>query len=309
MSLVGSTPWTVLTACGRMSATRTALLLEYTPPLDGAALLEHFARRAVPGIERAAGGTYERSLALPHGAGIVTLRLGGAAGGGPLLGELTLADARDRGHAEMLCRALLDLDHDPVPVGRLLEEDPLLGPAVAAAPGRRVPGAVDAAELCVRAILGQQISLAGAATAAGRLVVRFGEPLGALAREGITHVFPSAAGLAAADPETLAMPRARGRSLVGLAAALAGGELSLSRGGDPVQARARLLALPGIGPWTADYVVMRVLGDHDVFLASDLGVRRALERAGLPADPRSAAGLAERWRPWRSYALQYLWAL
>jgi AraC family transcriptional regulator of adaptative response / DNA-3-methyladenine glycosylase II len=105
------------------------------------------------------------------------------------------------------------------------------------------------------------------------------------------------------------MPRARGRSLVGLAAALAGGGLVLRRGDDALAARVRLLALPGIGPWSADYIVMRVLGDHDVFLAADLGVRRALERAGLPGDPRSAAALAERWRPVRSYAMQYLWTL
>ncbi len=125
----------------------------------------------------------------------------------------------------------------------------------------------------------------------------------------MTHLFPAAAALAAADPATLAMPRARARSLVGLAAALAGGELALRRGGDSAAARASLLALPGIGPWSADYIVMRVLGDHDVFLAADLGVRRALERAGLAADPRSAAVLGERWRPLRSYALQYLWTL
>jgi AraC family transcriptional regulator of adaptative response / DNA-3-methyladenine glycosylase II len=292
-----------------MAPTRVPLQLHYAPPLDVAALLDYFARRAVPGIERVADGTYERSLALPHGPGVVALDLGRATGQGPLRGELALADARDRAAAEALLRALLDLDHDPAPVRARLGADPLLGAAVAAAPGRRVPGAPDATELCTRTVLGQQISLAGAATAAGRLVERFGTGLGPLARGPVTHLFPAAAALAAADPATLAMPRARGRSLVGLAAALAGGELALRRGGDSAAARARLLALPGIGPWSADYIVMRVLGDHDVFLAADLGVRRALERAGLAADPRSAAVLAERWRPLRSYALQYLWTL
>ncbi len=293
-----------------MAVTRVALQLPFTAPLDGAALLDHFANRAVPGIERIDGnGTYVRSLALPHGPAVVTLRLGQVRGGPPLTGSLTLADARDRAPAETLCRALLDLDHDPEPVRAQLGADALLGPAVAASPGRRVPGAAEATELCVRTVLGQQISLAGAATAAGRLVARLGLQLGPLADGDVTHRFPTAASLAAADPETLAMPRARARSLVGLAAALADGELVLRRGDEPGQARDRMLALPGIGPWSADYIVMRVLGDHDVFLAGDLGVRRALERAGLAADPRSAAALAERWRPVRSYAMQYLWTI
>lgn len=303
-----------------MGAIRIGLELPYTPPLDAAALLDYFARRAVPGVERVTDGTYERSLALPHGAGVVTLALGRANGATsgttrdatadePLTGELALADVRDRPAAEALLRALLDLDHEPGPVREQLGCDPLLAEAVAGAPGRRVPGTVDATELCVRTILGQQISLAGAAVAAGRLVERFGTELGPLARGTVTHLFPTAGALATADPQTLAMPRARARCLVGLATALASGELSLHRGGDPAAGRARLLSLPGIGPWSADYIVMRVLGDHDVFLASDLGVRRALERAGLAADPRAAAALAERWRPLRSYALHYLWTL
>jgi AraC family transcriptional regulator, regulatory protein of adaptative response / DNA-3-methyladenine glycosylase II len=293
-----------------MDATRVDLQLTYTPPLDRAALRDYFTRRAVPGIESISGdGTYRRSLALPHGPAVVTLGLGDLPGGPVVYGELALSDPRDRESAESLCRALLDLDHDPAPVRARLGDDPLLGRAVASAPGRRVPGAVDATELCVRTVLGQQISLAGAATAAGRLVVRFGTGLGPLAHGEVTHLFPAAAALAAVDPETLAMPRSRARSLVGLTAALADRRLTLRRGGDSAPARAKLLALPGIGPWSADYIVMRVLGDHDVFLAGDLGVRRALERAGLAADPRSAATLAERWRPLRSYALQYLWTI
>jgi AraC family transcriptional regulator, regulatory protein of adaptative response / DNA-3-methyladenine glycosylase II len=291
-----------------MAASCIALELPYTPPLDGAALLDHFANRAVPGIERIdPDGTYVRSLALPRGPAVVMLHLGD--GGPTLRGRLALTDPRDRQAAETLCRALLDLDSDPGPVRERLGADPLLGLAVNASPGRRVPGAAEATELCVRTVLGQQISLAGAATAAGRLVARFGAELGPLADGDVTHLFPTPASLAAADPETLAMPRARARSLVGLAAALAGGELVLRRGDEPGGARERLLALPGIGPWSADYIVMHVLGDHDVFLAGDLGVRRALERAGLAGDPRSAASLAERWRPVRSYAMQYLWTM
>jgi AraC family transcriptional regulator of adaptative response / DNA-3-methyladenine glycosylase II len=287
-----------------MSLTR-AHRLPYTPPLDAAALLDHFTVRAVPGLEAVQAGTYTRSLSLPHGAAVLVVDLSGACDALPA--ELSLADAADEPAALALCRGLFDLDANPAAVSAALGGDPLLGATVRAAPGRRVPGAAGASELAVRAVLGQQISLAGAATAAGRLVTRCGEPLGELARGTVTHRFPSAAALAALDPETLPMPRARARSLVTLAAAFAAGELPLQRGGDPAAARATLLALPGIGPWTADYVVMRVLGDHDVFLASDLGVRRALQRAGLPGDPASAGALAERWSPYRSYAMQYLW--
>jgi AraC family transcriptional regulator of adaptative response / DNA-3-methyladenine glycosylase II len=222
--------------------------------------------------------------------------------------ELTLADPRDRDAALARCRALLDLDADPRAVAAALSGDRVLGRAVRGAPGRRVPGAVDAAELAVRAVLGQQISLAGAATAAGRLVVAHGEPLPTPVG-AVTHLFPSAAALAAADPASLRMPRSRARSLVSLSAALAAGDVDLRPGADRARARTELLALPGIGPWTADYVVMRALGDHDVFLNTDLGVRRSLQRAGLPGDPAAAAALAERWRPYRSYAMQYLWAL
>jgi AraC family transcriptional regulator of adaptative response / DNA-3-methyladenine glycosylase II len=317
-----------------MPPVRVPLALPFTPPLDAEALLDHYARRAVPGVEHVADGTYARSLSLLHGPGLVTLRLGGpvAAAPGPpthpaphpparparpagpderhtIQGTLVLADPRDRAEAEAVCRTLLDLDHDPAPVRARLGEDALLGAAVIERPGRRVPGAADPTELCVRTILGQQISLAGAATAAGRLVQRFGEPLGPLAAGRVTHLFPSAGTLAAVAPDALAMPRSRARSLVGLAGALASGELVLRRGGEGASARERLLALPGIGPWSADYIVMRLLGDHDVFLAGDMGVRRALERAGRAADPRAAATLAQPWRPLRSYALHYLWSL
>jgi AraC family transcriptional regulator of adaptative response / DNA-3-methyladenine glycosylase II len=157
-------------------------------------------------------------------------------------------------------------------------------------------------------VLGQQVSIGGARTLAGRLVAEYGQPLerpiGA-----VTHAFPAIEALAAADPERLAMPTARRRALLGLAVALTDGELTLDAGSDRNEARRRLLELPGIGPWTTEYIAMRALGDPDAFLSSDLGVRHALEQLGQDGRPAAAEKLAERWRPYRAYALQHLWAL
>jgi AraC family transcriptional regulator, regulatory protein of adaptative response / DNA-3-methyladenine glycosylase II len=279
------------------------LRLPYRAPLDADGLLAFLARRAVPGIEQALDGAHRRSLRLPHGGGVLELR--------PLDGHVQarywLQDMRDLAVAVQRSRTLLDLDSDPHCVLHCLGSDPLLGPLLRATPGRRVPGAVDGHELAVRAVLGQQVSLAGAATLAGRLVADYGRPL-ERPLGAVTHVFPTAAALAEADPERLAMPTARRRALLALAAALAGGELTLDAGADRAEARQRLLALPGIGPWTADYVAMRALRDPDAFLASDLGVRHALRQLGQDGRPAAAARLAERWRPYRAYAVQHLWA-
>ncbi|ADB49504.1 DNA-3-methyladenine glycosylase 2 family protein [Conexibacter woesei] len=299
------------------------LRLRHRPPLDGAGLLAFLAMRAVPGVEwvDADGTTYRRVLALPHGAGVVALT--------PQAEHvdctLRLADMRDLAAAVQRCRRLLDLDADPHAVAEALGGDQLLGPLVRRTPGLRVPGAVDGAELAVRAVLGQQVSVGGARTLAGRLALAHGAPLAdalpscapteAAQGDGaappaapLTHAFPTAAALAAVDPERLPMPRARGRALVGLCAALAGGEIRLDPGADRDETRARLLALPGIGPWTAEYVAMRALGDPDAFPATDLGIRHAFARLDQPHDARAVAAIAERWRPWRAYAALHLWA-
>jgi len=226
---------------------------------------------------------------------------------GHVRASFRLESLRDLGAAMQRSRTLLDLDSDPHAAVEALGGDAVLGPLVRGAPGRRVPGNVDAHELTVRAVLGQQVSVAGARTLAGRLVTDCGEPL-RRPLGGVTHLFPTAAALADSDPERLAMPSARRRALLGLCAALARDELVLDAGADREQARAQLLALPGIGPWTAAYVAMRALRDPDAFLPSDLGVRHALERLGQDGRPEAAERLAERWRPYRSYAVQHLWA-
>ncbi len=279
------------------------LRLPFRAPFDARGLLEFLALRAAPAIEQACDGCYRRSLRLPHGGGVVELR--------PqhdhVQARYWLEDLRDLAAAMQRSRALLDLDSDPAAVLQALGSDPLLGPLLSADPGRRVPGHVDGHELAVRAVLGQQVSLLGAATLAGRLALTHGEPLqrpvGA-----VTHVFPTAEALAAADPDSLAMPRPRRRALLALAGALADGELTLDAGAERDQARTRLSALAGIGPWTVEYVAMRALRDPDAFPAADLGVRRALEQLGEDGRPSAALRLSERWRPYRAYAVQHLWA-
>jgi AraC family transcriptional regulator of adaptative response / DNA-3-methyladenine glycosylase II len=279
-----------------------ALRLPFRAPLDAPALLAWLSARAVPGVEEVAGEVYRRSLRLPHGPGVVELAFEPA----HVLCRLWLEDLRDLTPAVRRCRRLLDLDADPRAVAEHLGADPLIGPLVEAAPGLRVPGNPDGAELAVRAVLGQQISVPAARTSAGRLVAEHGERL-AHPRGAVTALFPAPAVLAALAPERLAMPRARADALVGLCRAVAGGELRLDAGADRLEARRALLGLPGVGPWTAGYVAMRALGDPDVFLAEDLGVRHALRRLSGPDDPRRARALAAAWAPWRSYATQQLW--
>lgn len=280
-----------------------ALRLPYRAPLDGEGLISFLGLRAVAGVEAVVDGAYRRSLCLPHGAGTVELR----PVDGHVLARFWLEDLRDLAAAVQRSRTLLDLDSDPHAVAEALGDDPLLGSLVRAAPGRRVVGHVDGHELAIRAVLGQQVSLAAAATLAGRLVAAYARPLDRPLGT-VTHLFPSAEALAAVDPAQLGMPGARRDALLGVARALAGGELVLDPGADRDEARRRLLALPGIGPWTADYTAMRALRDPDAFLPSDLGVRHALEQLGEDGRPAAVERLGERWRPYRAYAVQHLWA-
>jgi AraC family transcriptional regulator of adaptative response / DNA-3-methyladenine glycosylase II len=290
--------------------------LAYRAPIDGERMLGYLGARAIPGVEEVREGRYRRTIMLPNGPGILSLA--------PALRyvdcELQLEDLRDLTAAVQRCRRLLDLDADPEAVTGYLSvsgSDPVLGPLALANPGRRSPGHVDGSELALRAVLGQQVSVAAARRLGARLVAAYGKPLSR--PDGpLTHVFPEAETLAAADPAALPMPRSRALALTGLASALASGELVLDPGAERDRAEAVLLALPGIGPWTASYIRMRALSDPDAFLPSDVGVLDALARLGaVPAGTgpavrgratRAAAALAENWRPWRSYAVHHLWA-
>ncbi len=273
------------------------------PPFDGARLLEFLALRAVTGVEEVVDGSYRRSLALPHGTGVITV----TPAADHVIGAFRLDDLRDLNAAVARTRRLFDLDADPTSVDAALQADPVLAPLIARRPGLRVPGHPDGTELVTRAVIGQQVSVAGARTVAAQLTRRFGKPLDAPAGS-ITHLFPDAATLATVDAAEYPMPRARGSALRTVALAIADGELMIDPGADRDDLRARLVALPGVGPWTAEYVLMRAVGDPDAFMPTDLGVRRAFEANELDARPRAVLSRAEAWRPWRAYANAHLWA-
>jgi AraC family transcriptional regulator of adaptative response / DNA-3-methyladenine glycosylase II len=279
------------------------LRLPFRMPLCPDNLFGHLAATAVPGVEEWRDGAYRRTVRLPHGHGVATLR--------PLPDHidcrLALTDLRDLSTAITRCRWLLDLDADPVAVDDLLRTDPVLAPMVDKNPGRRVPRTVDASELAVRAVLGQQVSTTAARTHAARLVTAHGEPVADPAG-GLTHLFPDPAALAALDSAALALPQARRTTLTTLVGALADGEIDLGPASDWQQARVQLGALPGFGPWTIETIAMRALGDPDAFLPTDLGIRRAARDLDLPATAVELTRRATAWRPWRAYAVQYLWA-
>jgi AraC family transcriptional regulator, regulatory protein of adaptative response / DNA-3-methyladenine glycosylase II len=298
------------------------LRLPFRPPIDLTRMLGYLAARAVPGVEAASASQYSRTISLPNGCGVLSLRA--IPGASWVDCTLALSDLRDVTAAVQRCRRLLDLDADPAAIAGFFAADPVLGPLAADCPGRRSIGAVDGNEIAIRAVLGQQVSVAAARRLAARLVTLCGTPLpvpagvpagagAGLSADGtapggatpgeqaLTHAFPDPAVIAGLDPAVLPMPAARARTLV----TLAGGDIRLDPGADREEATARLLALPGIGPWTAGYIGMRALSDPDVFLPGDAGLLRALAKQ---AGQDRATAAAERWRPWRSYAVHHLWA-
>jgi AraC family transcriptional regulator, regulatory protein of adaptative response / DNA-3-methyladenine glycosylase II len=268
--------------------------IQAAEPFDGASVLGFLEARAVAGVEEVKGGSYRRSVSLENGGGVVCVRPEPTG----VRVELDLDDPT--GEAEALVRVgrLFDVDADPAAIGEVLGADPVLRPLVRERPGLRVPGAMDGFEMAVRAIVGQQVSVAGARTVLGRLVERYGAPVTG-GSPSLARAFPSAEALAEADPGSFPFPRARGAALVEVARLVAAGELRLEPGGDHVDTRARLLVIPGIGPWTVSYISMRALGDSDAFPRGDVALLRALRDLGDP-DPN-------RWRPWRSYAVMHLW--
>ena len=273
------------------------------PPFDGEQIIDFLGQRAVPGVEEVIDGSYRRSLDLPHGAGVMTV----TPGSDHVIAAFRLDDLRDLTAAVARTRRLFDLDADPASVAATLRTDDVLRPLITARPGLRVPGHPDGTELITRAVIGQQVSVAGARTIAARLAHRIGKPLDAPSGS-ITHRFPDASAIAAVAPEDLPMPRRRGEAVRAVAAAIADGDLVIDPGVDRERLREQLVGVPGIGPWTAEYVLMRAVGDPDAFMPTDLGVQHALSALGVDATPNAALARAERWRPWRAYANAHLWA-
>jgi AraC family transcriptional regulator of adaptative response / DNA-3-methyladenine glycosylase II len=295
-------------ANGRVAHDTSAITLRLAAraPFAVASLLDWLGGRAIPGVETWDGTTYARVLALPSGPATVALR---AATDAPaLVATLQLDELGDLAAAVARLRALGDLDADPVAVDAHLARDRALRASVARRPGLRVPGAADGFELAVRAVLGQQVSVAGARTLAARLVARCGDRLATRRGDGLTHVFPTAPVLADADLDGLGLTGGRIASLHALAAAVRDGKLEVDAGADRDGARAALLELAGVGPWTAEYVALRALGDPDAFPVSDLGLRAGATQLGLDGAPRALERRAERWRPWRAYAAMHLWS-
>jgi AraC family transcriptional regulator of adaptative response / DNA-3-methyladenine glycosylase II len=287
-------------ATGAGPAGEITLRLPVRQPFAGPELLAFLGAHAIPGLEQWDGSCFTQVLSLAHGHGVAALR----AYDDHVEARVRLADWTDLSSAVQRLRRLLDLDADPSAVDGALGQDPQLGRLVRAMPGRRASASADPFQTAIRAVVGQQVSLAGARTVTGRLVGALGAPIETelAGATSLTHAFPTAAELADAPDELFAMPTARRDTVRRVAAAVATGDLVLDAGVDHVETRARLLELKGIGPWTSDYVLMRGLGHPDVFLGTDLVAVNALRALDLDVSD------AERWAPWRSYALHHLWA-
>lgn len=282
--------------------------LPYRAPFHSESIFGFLGDRAVPGVEAWDGTTYRRSLRLNHGNAVIGVCPSPSSpGSNAVMCTLYLDNVADAQAAVQRCRRMLDLDADPDTVEAHFAEDAILVPLVRKRPGLRSPGHPDGVELLTRAVLGQQVSVKGARTLAARLVAAAGEPLAAPV-DGVTHAFPSAEAIAGCSPSDFAMPSARGRALIHACEQMAAGHIVIDAGSERDELSRQLASLPGIGTWTSSYVALRALGDPDVFLPTDIGVRNALRAIGAESTPKAAALLAESWRPWRSYALHHLWA-
>jgi AraC family transcriptional regulator of adaptative response / DNA-3-methyladenine glycosylase II len=285
-----------------------ALNLSYRPPYDWRAMIGFLRARAIPGLEVVTDESYERTIEIGGAHGIVSVR---PTQGNALRTTIRVRDVSIFPRVIYRTRHVFDLATDPEVIETYLALDQQLAPVIARRPGLRVPGAWDGFELAVRAILGQQITVAGAIQLAGRLVKQYGERLDPQlpAADGLTHVFPRAAAVANQDLSCLDMPTARRRALSAFAGIIARDDSIFSPGGTFEAAVARLRTLPGVGEWTAHYIAMRELREPDAFPAADIGLMRALaDTSGRRPSARELLARAERWRPWRAYAAQHLWS-
>ena len=280
------------------------LRLPFAGPLDWDGMLAYFSARAIPGVEHVAGSVYRRTVVIDGDPGVLELQAGGD---DHVLLRAHLPHWYGLIHMVERARRIVALDAPITDATRHLAGDPLLGPRVGARPGLRVPGTWDPFETGVRAIVGQQVSVRGATTITGRIVERLGDPVPGLGELGLTHVFPTPEALAEADLSGLGLTTARAEAVRGFARAVAVGDIRLDRSLPLDDFVASVTAVPGLGPWTAHYLALR-LGERDAFPATDLGIRHALLRLS-PEPVEAAEAVAEPWRPWRALAAVHLWSL
>lgn len=294
----GRTPSELRAASGSRTRSGCTLRLPYRKPLDTQHLFAYLAGRATPGVEEVQERVYRRTISLGQARGIVAIELAGD----EIFLEARLDDVSGLASVVRRARHMLDLDADPAAISGHLLRDPKLRRTIGRFPGLRVPGSFDGFELAVRAILGQQVSVKAATTLAGRLASTFGdkleEPEGSL-----THYFPRPEALVDAPVESIGLPTKRASTVRVLSEAIASGSLALDGTADHEVVKARLLELPGFGPWTVSYIAMRALRDPNAFPASDLGIKHAFKKLNITDKNRP-----ERWSPWRAYATMYLWA-
>lgn len=285
------------------------IYLSYRAPLAWERLFAFLGARAIPGIEQVGRGWLARSMRAP-GGGPLTIELQPDVRALRVALRVTAADAPvgPPHGAERVARRLLDLDADPRVIDESLSHDPMLRAWVRAAPGTRVPGTTDGFELAVRAIVGQQVSVAGARTTLGRIAEAFGEPL-ASPVASIVRLFPTPERLAHVPSDAFGMPKARADAIKAVARAVVSGALDLSGDADIGATTRALSSIKGVGEWTTAYIRMRALGDTDAFPFGDLGVLRAMVALGMPDEPTAIREHAESWRPWRAYAAMQLWHL
>jgi len=294
-----------LSRTSSMNGEGLVVRVAYRPPFDWDGLVEFLSARVTRGVEAVSPAAYTRTVSVDGAPGVITVH---PEPGRPcLLLRVQLPGYRGLIGTVERVRRVFDLGADPLTINSSLARDPRLAPLVALRPGLRVLGAWDGFELAVRAVLGQQVSVRAATTLAGRLARAHGKPVAGFAEHGLTHLFPDAATLAEADLSGIGLTSARIVTIRALATAVAGGTLTFDASAGLDEAVARLTAVPGIGPWTAQYVAMRALGEPDAFPVSDLGLRRAASASGRPLSVAELAELAERWRPWRAYAAMHLW--
>lgn len=269
-------------------------------------MLDYLALRAIPGVEAVAGGIYRRTVVVDGVPGVIEVARGGD---DHLLLRARLSHRDGLAEASRRVRRIFGLDIDLDAARAALAGDPVIGPLLAARPGLRVPGTWDPCEIGVRAIIGQQVTVAGASTLAGRLVERHGERVPDPAAPGLTHTFPSPSTLAEADLDGIGLTRARAGAVSAFAAAVAADRVRLDATVPLEELVAAIAGVHGVGPWTAQYVALRI-GQPDALPASDLGLRRALAEPGAGPVLPSAAEVTVRagaWRPWRALAAVHLW--